>query len=173
MDQQRLRRTIVLAQAGDRTALDELFRDIQPPLFRYVRSLAGGDATAAEDILQEVFLLIYRKLAWLEEPAAFLPWCYRIASREAVRRMQQARGRHEDALVEEVIGTGDAEPAWTFEGDAAKWIERAPPASRPVLALHYLEEFSIDEAAAILGIPAGTAKSRLAYGLKILREVLK
>jgi RNA polymerase sigma-70 factor (ECF subfamily) len=172
MDQQRLRRTIVLAQAGDRAALDELFRDMQPPLFRYVCSLAGGDATTAEDILQEVFLLIYRKLAWLEDPAAFVPWCYRIASREAVRCIQQSRGRREDTLMDEMIGTVDAEPAWTFEGDAARWIEQAPPASRPVLALHYLEEFSIDEAA-VLGIPLDTAKSRLACGLKILREVLK
>jgi RNA polymerase sigma-70 factor (ECF subfamily) len=165
------RRTIVLAQAGDRTALDKLFREIQAPLFRYVRSLAGGDATLSEDILQDVFVLIYRKLAWLEEPAAFLPWCYRIASREAIRRVQQVRGRQESPLAAEV--ETDAVPAWTFEGDAAKWIERAPAASRPVLALHYLEEFSIEEAAAILGIPAGTAKSRLAYGLKVLREILK
>lgn len=165
------RRTVVLAQAGDRTALDRLFREIQQPLFRYVRSLAGGDETLAEDILQDVFVLVYRKLAWLEDPAAFLPWCYRIASRETMRRLQRVRGRQEDPLLEDV--QIETVSTWTFEGDAARWIERAPSASRPVLALHYLEEFSIEEAAGILGIPAGTAKSRLAYGLKVLREILK
>ncbi len=44
------------------------------------------------------------------------------------------------------------------------------PASRAVLVLHFLEEMTLEEVAAVLEIPVGTAKSRLAYGLKLLRK---
>ena len=52
-------------------------------------------------------------------------------------------------------------------------VERASPASRAVLILHYQHDLTIDEVAAVLGIPAGTVKSRLAYGLRRLRETEK
>ncbi len=171
LDTHRIRQ-IVLAQAGDRQALDELFTFLQRPLFRYIRSLVA-DESFAEDILQEVFVLIYRKLDWLDEPAVFLPWCYRIASREAFRRLKRIRGRNEMELDEASMGASFQTEPVEANFDASDLIERAPPAARPVLALHYLEDFSIEEVGGILGIPAGTVKSRLAYGLKVLREKSK
>ena len=57
------------AQSGSREALDELFKSVQEPLFRYIVSLVN-DKHLAEDILQEVFIRIYRKLRWLREPQA-------------------------------------------------------------------------------------------------------
>ena len=75
----------------------------------------------------------------------------------------------------ETISNGEREPK--FEPEL---IERIPallsqisPASRAVLMLHYLEEMSLSETAEILGIAAGTAKSRLAYGLESLRQIIK
>mgnify|MGYP000850460194 CR=1 FL=1 len=53
---------VLRAQAGDREALDELLKLVQAPLYRYILSLVGACALA-EDILQEVFILIYRKLS--------------------------------------------------------------------------------------------------------------
>jgi RNA polymerase sigma-70 factor, ECF subfamily len=160
-------RLIVLAQAGDRRAFDQIFQILQAPLYRYIRSIVT-DETLAEDVLQEVFLLIYRKIGLLAEPAVFVPWCYRIASREAMRRVRTERGRMETEL------TPDAgEQPHLPEVDLTQWIERAPPASRAVLALHYLEGFTLDEVAAIQDVHAGTVRSRLAYGLKVLREELK
>ena len=55
---------------------------------------------------------------------------------------------------------------------AAEAIDRAPAASRAVLALHYLEELTLPEVASVLGVPVGTAKSRLAYGLRFLRRII-
>jgi len=49
-------------------------------------------------------------------------------------------------------------------------VERVSPASRAVLALHYLEELTLPEVAAVLGLRLGTVKSRLAYGLSALRR---
>ena len=52
-------------------------------------------------------------------------------------------------------------------------ILRLPPASRAILTLHYLEDLTLEQAAAVLGIPVGTAKSRLSFGITKLRQVLK
>ena len=79
---------VLRAQSGDRDALDELLKAVQEPLYRYISKLVGGRATA-DDILQEVFIHIYRKLRWLREPELFWPWAYRIASREAFKRLKR------------------------------------------------------------------------------------
>jgi len=52
-------------------------------------------------------------------------------------------------------------------------VDRVSPASRAVLLLHYQQHLSLEEAAAILDIPVGTAKSRLSYGLATLRRFIK
>src|SRR5918996_300629 len=78
------------AQSGNREALNELFKSVQEPLFRYIVSLVR-DQHLAEDILQEVFIRIYRKLRWLREPEAFRAWTYQIASREAFRYLNRER----------------------------------------------------------------------------------
>src|SRR5262245_14521480 len=81
---------ILLAQVGDRRALEELLRGIQRPLYDYLVGLVGN-AHVAEDVLQDVFVLLWRKLPWLRDPALFRPWVYRIASREGFRRLKQER----------------------------------------------------------------------------------
>ena len=71
-------RLVLLAQAGDRAALGELFRLVQAPLHAYLARLLG-DGHLAEDVLQDVFVIVWRKLRWLREPDLFRPWVYRIA----------------------------------------------------------------------------------------------
>ena len=63
---------VLLAQTGDRGALEQLLRDTYAPLRRYITRLVG--AALADDILQETSLQIFRKLPFLREPAVFRPW---------------------------------------------------------------------------------------------------
>ena len=81
---------VLRAQSGDKEAFNALFAAIEKPLYRYIYRLAEEPALA-EDILQEVFILIYRKIGWLEEPRAFRPLAYRIASRETFKRLKKQR----------------------------------------------------------------------------------
>ena len=80
---------VLLAQSGDRGALEELLREAYGPLRRYVIYLAGAEL--ADDILQETSLQIFRKLPHLREPAVFRAWTFRIASRIAFAQMKSAR----------------------------------------------------------------------------------
>ncbi|HEV7842737.1 MAG TPA: RNA polymerase sigma factor [Pyrinomonadaceae bacterium] len=168
---------VLRAQAGDREALEELLKAVQEPLYRYVYRLVN-DRTLAEDILQEVFILIYRKLGWLQEPTLFRFWAYRIASREAFKRLKRERrwGAQEvrdEALLAMIPAQA---PEEALEPELVErlpaLIARVSPASRAVLILHYLDELPLSEVADVLGIALGTAKSRLAYGLDSLRRAI-
>jgi RNA polymerase sigma-70 factor (ECF subfamily) len=166
-------RLVLLAQAGDRAALGELFLYVQAPLHAYLARVLCDDHLA-EDVLQDVFVIVWRKLWWLREPELFRPWVYRIASREAFRRLRKERFWVRLRGEPRLAALPAAEPPETIPRE---WLEALPdrlaaltPASRAVLLLHYLEGLTLDEVAAVLALPAGTVKSRLAYGLAALRR---
>jgi RNA polymerase sigma-70 factor, ECF subfamily len=160
------------AQAGDREAFDRLFRMLQEPLYRYIFSLVGA-RPPAEDVLQEVFILIYRKIRWLREPELLRPWVYRIATREAFKHLKRERRWTDKAEDESVLldlpapSRDDLAPEMI-----AQLVERLSPASRAVIVLHYLHEMPLAEIAEVMGVAVGTVKSRLAYGLDLMRRQL-
>lgn len=162
---------VLLAQTGDRTAIEQLFRESYGPLRRYITRLAG--AALADDILQETSLQIFRKLPFLREPAVFRPWTFRIASRIAFMHLKRARRWQplDDAPVEHLttLHPNLGEPP---EEGLLTLLDYVSPASRAVLLLHYQHGLSLEESAAILEIPIGTVKSRLNYGVTTLRKHL-
>jgi RNA polymerase sigma-70 factor (ECF subfamily) len=164
---------VLRAQCSDREALEMLLRSVQPSLRRYLSGLVGH--TDADDLLQDVLVLVIRKLGGLDDPQVFRPWAFRIASREAFRHIRKRRrwiGQHEDDSQLDGLPT----PELNLSGAVLQQLlatESISPASRAVLILHFQEELSLPEVAAILDIPLGTAKSRLAYGLASIRKHLK
>ena len=166
---------VLQAQSGNREALNELFKSVQDPLFRYIVSLVR-DQHLAEDILQEVFIRIYRKLSYLREPEAFRAWSYQIASREAFRYLNRER-RWTDQVRDDATLTAVPANEHEFPREMVETlpqlVEGLSPASRAVVVLFYLHEMSLIETAAVLEIPIGTVKSRLAYGLETLRRSFK
>jgi RNA polymerase sigma-70 factor, ECF subfamily len=166
---------VLQAQSGSREALDELFKSIQEPLFRYIVTVVN-DRHLAEDVLQEVFIRIYRKLRWLREPQAFRAWSYQIATREAFRYLKRERLWTDQVRDEGVLNVMPvADPVYSPElvQQLPELVGDLSPASRAVIVLYYLHEMSLAETAAVLGIPVGTVKSRLAYGLESLRRRLE
>jgi RNA polymerase sigma-70 factor (ECF subfamily) len=163
---------VLKAQAGDGEALDRLLRGIYPSLLRFVTRMVGERA-AAEDVLQDTMLIVARKLRWLDSPGAFRPWAYRIASRTAMKALRRERRRFQlidrDADVEAAQAV-IAEPPDDLEGRLPDLIASVSPASRAVLILHFMEGLPLQAVSDILEIPLGTVKSRLAYGLRLLRE---
>jgi RNA polymerase sigma-70 factor (ECF subfamily) len=166
---------VLQAQSGNRKALDELFKSVQEPLFRYIVTLVN-DRHLAQDVLQEVFIRILRKLRWLREPQAFRAWSYQIATREAFRYLKKERSWTDQVRDEDVLNVMPvAEPVYSPElvQQLPEVVGELSPASRAVIVLFYLHELSLVETAAVLDIPVGTVKSRLAYGLESLRRRLE
>jgi RNA polymerase sigma-70 factor (ECF subfamily) len=173
---------VLRAQSGDRESLERLLRRVHGPLLGFLTRVMR-DRAAAEDVLQDTLLIVVRKLRWLESPEAFRPWAYRIAARAAMKELRREQRRfsaidpHADPeAMSEAAAAASLRQAQ--DGDCADddVIDRLPgllqtvsPASRAVLVLHYLEGLPLQAVSDILEIPLGTVKSRLAYGLHVLR----
>jgi len=164
---------VLRAQCDDREALELLLRSVQLPLRRYVAGLVGPDD--ADDILQDVLVIVARKVYWLEQPELFRAWAFRIASRAAFRHLKK-RKRWSDSNVDDGRLEEIAAPVVDMSDDRLTELLDGPalsPASRAVLVLHFREEMPLAHVAAVLEIPIGTVKSRLAFGLKSLRKELR
>lgn len=164
---------VLRAQAGDRDATNQLFLILQDPLHRFLRSL-GADEHQAEDLLQAVFVTIHRKLRWLREPNLLGPWALRIAYRQALRVLAREQREQDrlDAVVDLDAIPADA-PTVFAEEDLDRLLAGLTAGARAVLALHYQQGLELAEVADVLGIPLGTVKSRLGYGLATLRTRLE
>jgi RNA polymerase sigma-70 factor (ECF subfamily) len=160
---------VLRAQCGDREALELVLRSVYPSLLRYLQGLVG--ASDADDVLQDVLIVVARKLGWLTQIELLRPWAFRIASRAGFKHLKrERRWAIADAVLDDLPAP---EPPPRHEVLAAlSTMAGISPASRAVLVMHFVEELSLPEVAAILELPLGTVKSRLAYGLKALRTQL-
>ncbi|HSA54463.1 MAG TPA: RNA polymerase sigma factor [Gemmatimonadaceae bacterium] len=162
------------AQLGDRGALEELLRGLQPPLGDYIRGIVRDDDRAA-DVLQDVLIIICRRLGTVRETEWIRAWAYRIATREAHRSIRRSRRFRQQPLedLSDLADSSSGEPGTGDEELLAELPARlaaVPAAAQVVLRMHYLLSLTQLEIAEALEIPIGTVKSRLAYGLQCLRR---
>ncbi len=143
--------------------------------FRLAAAIVG--VADAADVTQETFVSAWQQLPRLRDAGAFDPWLRRICVNRS-RNWLRSRGRRPRAaldLGDEVVIT-DPRPDFRADAEARAILEPAFESltvdQRAVLALHYSIGLSISEAADMLGIRVGTAKSRLSAGLAVLRREL-
>lgn len=146
------------AQAGDAQAMSQMLDGLMPWVGRICGSIAfesGPDAT------QDTLVQVFRDLKTLRDPTALRGWVRRIATREAVRHAQ--RERKAIAFVCDAGRTSEIpkpnDP--TLAADIRTVLESLSPEQRAILVLRDLEGLSEDEAAQVLEVAKGTAKSRL------------
>ncbi|MEV7618238.1 RNA polymerase sigma factor [Streptomyces sp. NPDC089799] len=141
------------ARSGDTLALHGLLDHLTPYVARICDPIALADGP---DAAQEALLAVFRSLRSLKDPQALYGWVRAIAVREAVRVARRA-AREGPAELADVPGRGDPQLA----ADIADVLARLSPEHRAVLVLRDVEGLDEEAAAAVLRIPAGTAKSRL------------
>lgn len=168
LDHLDVRLLVVRCRAGDGEAFGELVRRYAPRLWYFARKLVG-DASAADDVTQQLWLAVHRGLARLADPAAFPAWAYRIA-RNLSARYRRDRGHWEE--LPEVAGPEPEFSAADAEAVHAA-LDRLPEPFREVLVLRFLEGMSCDDIAAVVGTPCGTVRSRLHYGKRALKRILE
>jgi RNA polymerase sigma-70 factor (ECF subfamily) len=156
------RSLVVLACAGDVAAFESLVRRRMNAIYRLDLAILGDEADAA-DAAQETFISAWRALAGLRDVDSFEAWLHRV-SVNACRILQRARGRRlvREMPMAELSAAAEVparEPADVDLLRAA--LKKLSHDHRTVLALHHLEGRPVKEIAEALGIPEGTAKSRL------------
>jgi RNA polymerase sigma-70 factor, ECF subfamily len=164
---------VLRCQTGEATAFGEVVERFGPRLRYYLGQMIER-RDQVDDLLQEVWLTVFRKVATLKEPAAFAAWLYRIARDKAAF---QRRKRRREILVEEAdfaACVGDGEE---FSADDAEQIHtglaKLAGEHREVLILRFLEEMNYEEIARVTDCPVGTVRSRLHYAKGALRREIE
>jgi RNA polymerase sigma-70 factor (ECF subfamily) len=166
------RELVERAIGGDREAFSALLRTSAPRQYA-VAHLILRDGDRAQDAVQEAFVSAWKGLGALRDPDAWGAWLHRLT----VRACFAAARREKRRRLVEVHAMPDPEPVAAeeplsamFERDQlARELDRLPVEQRAVIVLRFFADLPLDEVAAILDIPIGTAKSRQSRGLDAMR----
>jgi RNA polymerase sigma-70 factor (ECF subfamily) len=175
MDLERqLEKTVLRCRDGDRAAFQDLFEMYQPRLKFYIRRL-DGTGHNADDMLQDIWLTVFKKIHKLKDPEAFNVWLYRIA-RNAVYSGFRRKERFVTLPEEKDFSvSGSVEPV--FDADDAKKMHRAlnvlKTYHREVLTLSFIEQMSYQSIADVIGCNIGTVRSRIFYAKRSLRKEME
>jgi RNA polymerase sigma-70 factor, ECF subfamily len=162
---------------GDQLAMRTLYARHHMPVYRFVLRMVR-DRTAAEDILSEVFLDVWRQAANFEARASVSTWLFAIARYKALSALR----RRPDVELDEELAATIADPADNPElvlqkknsGEVLRrGIDRLPRGQAEIIDLVYYHDRSIGEVAQIVGIPEATVKTRMFYARRKLAQLVQ
>lgn len=162
-------------RAGDGGAFEELYRQYSGRLFNLAWRMAGS-SDAAEDLLQEIFLVVHRKLDGFRGESSLGTWLYRLAMNHCLDYLRGRQAKMSRATAS--LDDGEAEPVATgrvsvvARMDLERSIACLPEGCRAAFLLHDVEGFEHREVAQILGISEGTSKSQVHKARLRLRAML-
>jgi RNA polymerase sigma-70 factor (ECF subfamily) len=165
--------------SGQQDALGPLYGRYASLVFQIaVQSL---DRPAAEELVQEVFLTIWRGAASFDSSQGpFRPWLLRLTHWKILNELRRRRRRPAESAEEDPLelvvdrAPGPEERAWQTEHESIvkSALQSLPPKQRQAIALAFLEDMTHEQVARTLDVPLGTAKTRIRSGLQILRTHL-
>jgi RNA polymerase sigma-70 factor (ECF subfamily) len=166
---------ILQLQQGQIEALGEIYDRHNQLVFRTALAITG-DSEAASDLLQDVFLRVYRFADKVDPERPLEPWLYRVTANLSCTWVKRQKWtRPIDDLAEWLVGDNKTTPSQAAEnaetrGNIEKAISRLPLSQRTVIVMYYVNGLSLQEISEILEVPVGTIKSRLHYGRRGLRN---
>lgn len=156
------------ARASNPADFERLLRANARSMLRFA-DFVLHDRSAAEDAVQEAFMIAYQRRETLRDQKAFTPWLRTIVLRECLRwrrrRLFQVLG-----LTDRVVAPATPDPA--IHVDLARAVRRLSPKLRAVIFLHFYEDQTLNQVAAELSIRESTAKTRLYEALRRLQGAL-
>jgi RNA polymerase sigma-70 factor, ECF subfamily len=161
------------ARRGDREAFAVLVHQVSDSLFAVAQRILR-DHGLAEDALQNALVLAWRRIPHLREPDRFEAWIHRILVHACYDESQRARPWIATVRVLPVDGPSvpDASADLADRDELERAFRRLPVEQRAVFVLHHYLGLPLVEIAELLEIPAGTARSRLHYATRGLRDAL-
>src|SRR6266568_4606836 len=178
---------VLRLKANEDAAYDELVRGYHASIFHVAYRMLG-DAAEASDVVQEIFLKVFRNIGGFKGEAALKTWIFKIAFSEILNRLRWWKRRHRYTTLSldespngNVPGHGVADAGPTPEEvlqakereDAIQQaLRRLSHEHRSIVVLRDIEGFSYTEIADVFGISMGTVKSRLARARADLKKTL-
>jgi RNA polymerase sigma-70 factor (ECF subfamily) len=161
--------------------LRELYRVHADALLRFVMRLTAGDRQRAEDIVQETLLQAWRNVDRFDPRAvsALRPWLFTVARRITIDEHRKVTSRAPETYGQDLnelwlakLAQGDETERVLANVVVVDALRSLSPAHQEILVETYLRDRTVNEAAELLGLPIGTAKSRVYYALRSLRSAL-
>jgi RNA polymerase sigma-70 factor (ECF subfamily) len=161
---------------GDRNAMRVLFARRRVSIFRFVLRLTGSE-TLADDIVNEVFLEVWRRADRFEAKSQVSTWLLAIARHKALSALK----RRSEAQLDERAAAAIADPTddpetildrHTRSAIIKRCLAQLPPTQRQVIDLVYYHSKSVAEVASFVGVPASTVKTRMFYARSRMANLL-
>lgn len=161
---------------GDKQALAELYRALEKPVFRFIRSKLN-DPFESADLLHDVFMEVWRSAGKFEGRSKVQTWVFGIAYRKTID--VHRRGAR-TSLTDEVPETADDSPdaeAWLNAGQEAEMVRHCldtlKDEFRETIQLAFWEDMTYGQIAEVAGVPEGTVKTRVFHAKKLLLRCLE
>jgi RNA polymerase sigma-70 factor (ECF subfamily) len=164
---------ILRCQIGDKDAFAGLIERYQAPL-RYFISRLSANPETAEDIFQDTWLTVIRRIHTLKKNDAFSTWLYRIARNKVYQQFRRKRKLSE--LNENIAVPNNTEDDVFSTEDAAKihkCLKELLPEYKEVLMLRFLEQMSYEQISQVINCRLGTVKSRIHYAKLALKKEME
>ena len=167
-----MHQALLQAAAGDRDAFAQIVREHASMVFS-IGYHCLRDQGVAEELSQEVFLELFRRLDDIESPAHLVFWLRKVATHRSIdySRRKEQRNRPLDELPEPAVQPAVRDPL--LSGALEKLVRSLPETPRAIVTLRYQEDMPLAEIATALQIPLNTVKSHLQRALLILRQKLE
>ena len=166
---------VLKCQRRDEKSFREIVNRWEPRLYYYLRRIVENE-NDVWDILQETWLAVFQNIRKLQHPLKFPAWLYQISHNKAVSLLRK-ENRYVQMKVEQIADYRENNNRIIAVKERPelvhKLLGKLKLSHREVLTLYFLEGFSINEMAQIIGVSEGTVKSRLYYAKHKLQEVLK
>ena len=164
---------VIRCKSGQREAFEQLFELYQPRLKYYVRRLDSSGQT--DDILQNIWVKVFRKIRKLRDNKSFPIWLYRIARNEVFSRFRQNKIFVE--LPEEIEHIEFKDDNDEFSAEDAQRLHKAlneiQPHHREILTLSFMEQMPYQQIAKVIECNIGTVRSRIFYAKQSLRKEME
>ena len=175
---------IRLAQQGDEQAFERIYRLHSQRIYALCFRMMRGNAAEAEELTQESFLQLFRKIGTFRGESAFSTWLHRLAFNIVLMRLR--RRTHQVLSLDEILEPGektaglekyvascDLRLSGTIDRmDLERALEQLPPGYKAVFILHDVQGYEHNEIASIRGCTLGNSKSQLHKARARLRELL-
>ncbi len=172
---------LALAVRSDTQVLGEIIERYEPKLDRYIARKSSADTSDRKDILQNIFIKVYKNINDFDTSLTFSSWIYRIAHNEMIDWYRRERRRPHlslegsDGILETIrseISASELVEKEELRRMIQKTFETLPEKYQSIAELRFFEEKSYDEIADILAIPPGTVAIRISRVKKMLSEQL-
>ena len=164
------------AQAGDVAAFETLYREHSPRIFALCIRLKGGDRSEATELMQDVFVRVWRRLSTFRGDSAFSSWLHRLAvntmlenARSEKRRVARVLSMEDTAALPGAARSSGVD----LKVEMEEAVASLPKGARIAFVLHDVEGYQHQEIAAQLSVSIGTVKAQLHRARRLLRDRLE